>query len=44
MDDADELISDIKKPMHAASNIFGALTAGAGIAHLLKKIKQLEGK
>lgn len=44
MDDADDLITDIKKSVHSARHIFGALTAGAGIAHLLKKIKQSEDK
>ena len=44
MDDADELVTDVKKPVQSASNLFGALTAGAGIAHLIKKVRHLEGK
>lgn len=44
MDDTDELVSDVKGPLHSATNIFTAITAGAGIAHLLKKVHKLEGK
>lgn len=36
-DDANELVSEVKKPIEKAGNFFTALTAGAGIMHLLKK-------
>lgn len=36
-DDADELVDQVKKPIQSAGNIVSALTAGAGIAHLLKR-------
>ena len=38
MDDADDIVSQIKKPIETAGNLVTALTAGAGIAHFLKKI------
>ncbi len=44
IDHADEVVVNIKKPVESAGNIFTALTAGLGIAHLLKKVKLLEGK
>jgi len=44
MDDTDDLVSEVKGPVHSATNLFTALTAGAGIAHLLKKVQKLEGK
>lgn len=37
MDDTDNIVSQIKKPIETASNVFGAVTAGAGIAHIIKK-------
>lgn len=40
LDDADGLVTSVKKPIEGAGNIFGALTAGAGIAHLLKRIER----
>ena len=36
-DDADDLVGQVKKPIESASSFFTALTAGAGIAHLLKR-------
>lgn len=37
LDDADGLVTGIKKPIESAGNIFTAMTAGVGIAHLLKR-------
>lgn len=37
LDDADDLVGQVKKPIQSAGNFVTALTAGAGIAHLLKK-------
>lgn len=36
-DDADDLVGQVKKPIESAGNFFTALTAGAGLAHLLKR-------
>lgn len=36
-DDANGLIAQVKKPVESAGNFVSALTAGAGIAHLLKR-------
>ena len=36
-DNADDLVGQVKKPIESASNIFTAMTAGVGIAHLLKR-------
>lgn len=44
IEDADELVSDVKKPVNTVTSLFTALTAGAGIAHIIKKIKQLDDK
>lgn len=41
LDDADGLLVEVKKPITSLSGIFTAITAGAGIAHFLKR---LEGK
>ncbi len=38
MDDADDIVAQIKKPIETAGNVFTAVTAGAGIAHIIKKI------
>jgi len=48
-DDADNLVGQVKKPIESAGNIFTAMTAGMGIAHLLKRglpssVKASEGK
>jgi hypothetical protein len=43
-DDADELVDQVKKPIESAGNFVTALTAGAGIAHLLKKGKEEKRK
>ena len=44
MDDTDDLVGQVKKPIESASHLFTAITAGAGIAHLLKKVKKGEDK
>jgi len=36
-DNADDLVGQVKKPIESAGNIFTAMTAGVGIAHLLKR-------
>lgn len=36
-DDANELVTEVKKPIEKAGNLFTALTAGAGLVHLLNK-------
>src|SRR3990170_3570528 len=36
-DDADDLVGQVKKPIESAGNIFTAMTAGVGIADLLKR-------
>lgn len=38
-DDADDLVGQVKKPIQTAGNFVTALTAGAGIAHLLNRGK-----
>ncbi|MEK7580753.1 MAG: hypothetical protein AAB512_00575 [Patescibacteria group bacterium] len=38
MEDADDIVTQIKKPIETAGNVFTAVTAGAGIAHIIKKI------
>ncbi len=38
MDDADNIVSQIKKPIETAGSVFTAVTAGAGIAHLIKRL------
>jgi len=37
MDDAENIVSQVKKPIEAAGNVFTAVTAGAGIAHIIKR-------
>lgn len=36
-DNADDLVSEVKKPINSAGHLFTAMTAGIGISHLLKK-------
>ena len=36
-DNADDLVGQVKKPIESAGNIFTAMTAGVGIAPLLKR-------
>jgi len=36
-DDADSLVSEVKKPIEKAGTIIGGLTTGATIAHLLSR-------
>jgi len=38
MDDADEIVSQVKKPIETAGSLFTAVTAGAGIAHIIKRL------
>lgn len=40
LDDADSLVADIKRPIESAGNIFASLTAGVGIANLLKRVEK----
>ena len=42
-DDANNLIAEVKKPVESAGNFVSALTAGAGIAHLLKRGSKSKG-
>lgn len=35
-DDADNLVGQVKRPITSASNLLTAMSAGAGLAHLLK--------
>ena len=37
LDDADQLVDGVKRPIESAGNLFTAMTAGVGIAHLLKR-------
>lgn len=43
-DDADELVGQVQKPISSASNLISAMTAGAGLAHLLKQTKKEDTK
>ena len=36
-DNTDDLVGQVKKPIESAGNLFTAMTAGVGIAHLLKR-------
>lgn len=38
IEDSQDLIVNIKKPIESASNVFTAVTTGAGIAHFVKKL------
>jgi hypothetical protein len=38
MGDVDSIVEQIKKPIETAGNVFTAVTAGAGIAHIIKKL------
>ena len=40
LDDTQDFISQVKKPIESANNIIAAITTGAGIAHFLKKAKE----
>ncbi len=44
MEDTDSLVSQVKKPIESVGGVLTTLTAGAGIAHLLKKLKKGEDK
>jgi len=39
-DDADQLVSEVKKPIAKASNLFMAFSTGASIVNILKKGKR----
>lgn len=43
-DNADDLVLQIKKPVESAGNVFTAMSAGVGIAHLLKKVTEDKSK
>ncbi|MBI3342291.1 hypothetical protein HY024_04165 [Candidatus Curtissbacteria bacterium] len=43
-DDADNLVGQVKNPITSATNLVSALTAGAGLAHLLKQHKKEDSK
>ncbi len=38
MDDAEDIVSQVKKPIETVGSVFTALTAGAGIAHIIKRL------
>ena len=38
MDDVDGIASQIRKPIESAGNIFTAVSAGAGIAQIIKRL------
>lgn len=40
LDDTQDFITQVKKPIESANNIIAAVTTGAGIAHFLKKAKE----
>ena len=42
MDDTQDFVTQIKKPIESANSIISAITTGAGIAHFLKKFKEEE--
>ncbi|MBI2326806.1 hypothetical protein HYU92_00655 [Candidatus Curtissbacteria bacterium] len=42
LDDADDLITQIKKPIEATGNLLTSAVAGIGIAHFLKRIGKHE--
>lgn len=42
LDDADEVISQVKRPVEMAGNLLTSAAAGVGIAHLLRRITKHE--
>lgn len=40
LDDTQEIVTQVKKPIESVNSIIAAVTTGAGIAHFLKKIKE----
>ena len=42
VDDANLIAQEVKRPLESASNLFTALTTGAGIIHLLKRSNKKE--
>ena len=44
-ENTDDLVGQVKKPIESVGNLFTAMTAGVGIAHLLKRgSKEKESK
>lgn len=43
-ENTNDFVVQVKKPVESASNLFTAMTAGLGIAHLLKKVSKEESK
>lgn len=44
VDDADDIVDQIRKPVDSVSNILTGMTAGAGLAHLFKNVKKTQSK
>ena len=44
MEDTDNIVEQVKKPVESALNLFAAVATGAGIAHLLKRVQNLRDK
>jgi len=44
VDDADDIVGQIRKPVDSISNILTGMTAGAGLAHLFKNAKKIQNK
>jgi len=42
LDNAQDFITQIKKPIESANSLIAAVTTGAGVAHFLKRIKEAE--
>jgi nucleosome binding factor SPN SPT16 subunit len=42
--DAEDVVINIKKPLESIGNLFTAVTAGAGIAHIIKKLTSGDDK
>lgn len=43
-DDVDDMVDQVKRPLESAGNFLTALTAGAGLTHLLKRGKDEKKK
>ena len=44
VEDTDNIVEQVKKPVESAGNLFAAVATGAGIAHLIKRIQHLKDK
>lgn len=44
VDDADDIVGQVRKPIDSASTILTGMTAGAGLAQLFKNIKKPQNK